>query len=290
MLEWDAVTLGYPSGIEVFRDFSLTIEDTTVLVGPTGAGKSTLLASLLGLVPLRAGRIRVAGRSVANHSGEARRKVSYLPQANWLPGDLTVREYLSELGRLDGLSAALAHRRAEEAAARVHLEEVLFRRLRYLSGGMKRRALLAGTLLKPAEWLLVDQPTAGLDPEEQLTVLTLLQEERRRRGVLMVTQLIEEAWALPDRIVILDRGRKVAATSWAALAAAADGHVFALPDRHPGPEFALWKPLPDRAGIKVLADAPPPGSSPVPPVAEDGYFWLLFTGSSETLGGGHDRA
>jgi ABC-2 type transport system ATP-binding protein len=271
------VSLGYPSGIEVFRDFSLTIDDTTVLVGPTGAGKSTLLASLIGLIPPKAGRIRVAGAWVTPHADDARRRVSYLPQANWLPRDLTVREYLYELGRLDGLSAALAGRRAEEMAARVHLEHVLSRRLRHLSGGMQRRALLAGALLKPAEWLLVDQPTAGLDPEEQLTVLTLLQEERRRRGVLMVTPLIEEAWALPDRLVILDAGRTVATTSWAELAESAEGHVFAMRDASPGDAYALWKPLPDGTGIKILADTPPPEAEVLAPTAEDGYFWLLIT-------------
>lgn len=276
MLEWDGVTLGYSPAVEVFRDFSLAVEDTTVLVGPTGAGKSTLLASVLGIVPPLAGRIRVAGRSVAPGSGEARQRVSYLPQANWLPGELTVREYLRELGRLDGLSAPLADRRAEEVAARVHLDNAFSEHLRRLSGGMKRRALLAGALLKPADWLLVDHPTAGLDPEEQLTVLTLLQEERRRRGVLMVTPLIEEAWALPEHIVILADGRQVAKTSWPDLLTAADGHVFALPDGHDLKSFPLWEPLRDRTGVKVLAETQPTGSRPLRPDAEDGYFWLLL--------------
>ncbi|MCL4521289.1 MAG: ABC transporter ATP-binding protein [Firmicutes bacterium] len=284
MLEWSQCTIGYRENVPILDQFSLTCDDSAIIVGPSGVGKSTLLATMMGLVPYVKGHLRVGQREVNGLPQISRQYLSYLPAANLLPLDVTVEEYLTELARIDGLSWSSARRQALAMAARLHLAEVLTRRIRWLSGGMKRRTLLAAAVLKPAEWLMVDQATAGLDPEEQRTVLDLLQAETQSRGVLMVTQELDELAQFQKRVLILMDGNIIFDGSSEDLRDTARGHVFQRALDSTPPPFDFWQPLPNHTAIKVYQHSIPKGCQAIAPEVEDGYFWQIMT----TKGRDHD--
>lgn len=281
MLEWKSCQFGYERSHALFQDFSLTLEQSATVVGPSGSGKSTLLASIVGLVPFLDGSIRVGGRTVVGDPALSRRYVSYLSSANVMPVDLSVIEYLSDLGRIDGLTARRARQQAHTLLERLHLTEVFDRRLGRLSGGMKRRTLLAGCLLRPSEWLLVDEPTAGLDPEEQRTVLDLLRAESEQRGVLMVTHELTETQLFPDRMLLIQSARILFDGPPSQLRESAASHVFAGPSTElmhtaDGSLRTLWHPTADRDRVKVYASEAPAHGQALTATVEDGYFWQLL--------------
>lgn len=153
-----------------------------VLLGPTGVGKTTLLRVLAGQLAPLTGEVTVDGTAVVEAPLAARRRLGYVPQDIGLPHELTLHEYLTELPALDGVAAHArnAAAAAARAATAVHLDSVLHRRLRHFSGGMQRRALLAQALSRQPRVLLADEPTAGLDPEEQVAVAALLRSVAQR--------------------------------------------------------------------------------------------------------------
>lgn len=283
MLEWDQCTIGYQQNRPVFENFSLRLDESACLVGPAGCGKSTLLAAMMGFVPRVDGRLRVGNRQINGVWDMARQHLSYLPSTNVLPSDLTLGEYLTELARLDGLPWLSATRTAASMAERLNLTEVLGRPNRQLSLGMTRRALLAGCVLKPSEWLLVDHPTLGLDPEERRTVIDLLHSEASRRGVLMTTLHLDDVNDFGKHAVIIKGSQVVFSGSPPALQERARGHVFRVPlsliDKE---RLGCWQPLPEANALKVYRQDAQPGYQELLPSLDDGYLWTLFSSSEDT--------
>lgn len=162
-----------------------------LVLGPTGAGKSTLLRVMASLLRPARGSVIISGHDAAKAPLQTRAAIGYAPQAIGLPGEFTLREYLSELLRLEGAAPIEVDARCQEAARSVHLEAFLDRRLARFSGGMKRRALLAQAVLRRSPILLVDEPLSGLDPEEQSTVLELLRAKvDQGHTVLVATHIM----------------------------------------------------------------------------------------------------
>jgi ABC-2 type transport system ATP-binding protein len=149
---------------------------------------------------------------------------------------------------------------------------------------MKRRTLLAGALLKPAQWLLIDEPTRGLDPEEQQTVMDLLQQESTQRGLIVVTQRLEEAEILQKRVVLVDSGHIRFDGTPEALAAQARDHVFRVSSELPVADFSLWQPLVQPFGAKVYHAQSVEGGQALVPTLEDGYFWTLLADEERAQG------
>jgi ABC-2 type transport system ATP-binding protein len=253
----------------------------TVLLGPAGAGKTTLLEVLLGRLVPEEGEAVVAGCDPVRAPLGVRARVGYAPQAVGLPAHLTLREYLEELLALDGVPARLRRRRADEVAASVHLAEVLGRRLGRMSGGMRRRALLAQALLRDPQVLLVDEPTAGLDPVEQVAVRELLRELSRRAAVLVATHFAADAEALPGQVAVLAAGRVVRRGTTAAFRREAEGRTWWVPaeaarvlDGVPG---CVVLPSPRRGELRVVGTLPRSvRGEPAPPRLEDAYFLALL--------------
>lgn len=282
MLEWDQCTIGYQQNRPVFENFSLRLDDSACLIGPAGCGKSTLLAAMMGFVPRVDGHLRVGNRQINGFWDLARQHLSYLPPTNVLPLHLTLGEYLTELARLDGLPWLSATRTAASMAERLKLTEVLGRPNRQLSFGMKRRALLAGCLLKPSEWLLVDHATLGLDPEERRTVIDLLHREASHRGVLMTTLHLDDIHDFGKHVVILRGSQVIFGGSTAALQERARGHVFRVPPSLVDQErLDGWQPLPEVNALKVFRQDAQPGYQELLPSLEDGYLWTLFASSED---------
>jgi iron complex transport system ATP-binding protein len=180
------------------------------VVGTNGAGKTTLLRAALGLVPLEAGKVELAGRPLDRLSDAARaRLAAYLPQERHVGWNMSALR-IAALGAVE-LPPQAAERVAGAALLRVGLHEVRQRGVLDLSGGERARVLLARLLVTGAPLLLADEPIAGLDPDAQLLAMELLREETRR-GAAVVLTLHDLALAARfcDRLVVLHHGRVVA--------------------------------------------------------------------------------
>lgn len=252
------------------------------VLGPHGSGKSTLLGVIASRVAPTSGSARVEGVDVAADPLAVRALVGYVPQAVVVPGELTLSEYLLELARLDGLGAQ-ARDRAEAAVAAVHLGDAADRRLGAFSGGMKRRALLAQALMKDPAVLVVETPTAGLDPYEQLMTLDLLRTLAEDRPVLLSTTVVDEVLALGGQVAVMDRGRLIRRLPARELALMARGLVWELPWSFRSRLDGLVFPGPRPDTVAVLADASPHQvARPVEPTPEYGYLVLLWNSRRES--------
>ena len=199
--------------------------ERVALLGPNGAGKSTLLAVLATLHPPGAGSARVAGIDVARDPYAVRRRIGVVFQGPSLDRRLSVEENLSLLGRLYGLSGAELGRGVSDALGRVELGDRRRDRVSTLSGGLARRLEIARALLARPELLLLDEPTAGLDPAARAEVWEAI--EALPAAVLFATHQGEEA-DRAHRVLILDQGRVVTEGEPAALKAGVGGDVLVV--------------------------------------------------------------
>ncbi|HXS53315.1 MAG TPA: ATP-binding cassette domain-containing protein [Usitatibacter sp.] len=193
------------------------------LLGPNGAGKTTTLRMLLGLTPPDAGSITLLGHEVPRDAREARRRVGVVPQIDNLDPDFSVRENLTVYARYFGYSAGEAARRVRPLLEFSALEAREASRIEELSGGMKRRLVLARALVNDPDLLFLDEPTTGLDPQARHLMWEKLRTLLREgKTILLTTHFMDEAERLCDRIQIIDGGRKLAEGSPASLIA---GHI-----------------------------------------------------------------
>jgi ABC-type multidrug transport system ATPase subunit len=187
----------------------LTIEEGVfALLGPNGAGKSTLMSILATLQDPTSGTARVGGYDVRKQKHEVRKLLGYLPQDFGLYPSLTTYETLDYMAILYNISnEAERKQRIESAMAKVNLTNLRDRPVGTLSGGMKQRVALAQAFLHTPKLLIVDEPTAGLDPEERIRVRSLLAELGGGGVIILSTHLIEDVEAVADKVAVLHRGR-----------------------------------------------------------------------------------
>ena len=212
-------------GREVVAGLDLALErgECFGLLGPNGAGKTTTLRMLLGLTPPDAGSITLLDRPVPGEAREARLRVGVVPQIDNLDPDFSVRENLLVYARYFGYSAAEAAARVPDLLAFAALEARADSRIDELSGGMKRRLVLARALVNDPDLLFLDEPTTGLDPQARHLMWEKLRALLREgKTILLTTHFMDEAERLCDRIQIIDAGRRLAEGSPQALIA---GHI-----------------------------------------------------------------
>src|SRR4051794_34943845 len=203
----------YPTGVEALRRVSLEIEDGEFfgLLGPNGAGKSTLIHCTTGLAQPTAGSIRVFGHDAVDHYEQARLAVGLAPQDINLDWFLTVEETLDYHGGYFGMPKRERKERSKELLEAFSLTDKRDERTRTLSGGMKRRLILARALMHRPRLLILDEPTAGVDVELRLELWHYV---RRINGegttVLLTTHYLEEAEQLCSRIAFINDGEIVA--------------------------------------------------------------------------------
>jgi daunorubicin resistance ABC transporter ATP-binding subunit len=211
-----------------FGDFTavdgldLRVDAGTVvsLLGPNGAGKTTTVRMLATLSRPDSGYARIAGYDTVTQADEVRRLISLTGQFAALDKNLTARENLILMARLRGRRAADARRVTDELIERFAITEVRDRLVKKLSGGERRRVDLAASLLDRPQLVVLDEPTTGLDPRSRQVVWSTIRElVAEGITVLLTTQYLEEADALADRVVLIDRGREIAAGSPAQLRA-----------------------------------------------------------------------
>jgi ABC-2 type transport system ATP-binding protein len=191
------------------------------LLGPNGAGKSTLLKILLGLVQPTSGTGRVLGQSIGRKSGELRRIIGYMPEADALIPGLAGAEYVALAGELYGMPRKVALRRAHEILSYLDLEDARYRRLEEYSTGMKQRLKLAQALVCDPPLLLLDEPTSGLDPAGRETMLELLHVLGGNHGksLIVSTHMLGDVERVCETVVILHQGTVLCQNSVAELRA-----------------------------------------------------------------------
>jgi len=176
-------------------------------LGPNGAGKTTTMRMIQCVSPKTEGSLRVFGMEVEGHEVEIKRQIGVVPQENNLDPDFTVYKNLAVYARYFDLPRAEAEATIEELLAFVELSEKRDTPIEKLSGGMKRRLILARALVNRPRLLILDEPTVGLDPQARHLIWERLREIRNRGNtIVLTTHYLEEAERLCDRLVIMDRG------------------------------------------------------------------------------------
>jgi ABC-2 type transport system ATP-binding protein len=221
-LHIEDLTKRYPTGVEALRSVSLEVETGVFfgLLGPNGAGKSTLIHCTTGLAQPTSGSIRVFGHDAINDYGPARQAVGLAPQELNLDWFLTVEETLDYHAGYFGMPKHERRERAAELLETFSLQEKRNERTRTLSGGMKRRLILARALMHRPRLLILDEPTAGVDIELRLELWHYVRRiNQEGTTILLTTHYLEEAEQLCDEIAFINQGEIVAQGSTAELAA-----------------------------------------------------------------------
>ena len=211
------------------RDISLCCGPGMLgLIGPNGAGKTTLMRIIATLLPPTSGHVYWENQGRRADGPAIRRVLGYLPQSFGLYPEFTARQLLRYLAELKGLPSRLAQHRADEVLELVNLEGDADRRLHGYSGGMQRRVGIAQALLNDPELLIVDEPTAGLDPAERVRFRTLLASLTTDRLVILSTHIIGDVEAVANRLLVLREGQLVVDTTPEELLARATGQVWSV--------------------------------------------------------------
>ena len=201
-------------------------------LGPNGAGKSTTMKLITGYLAPDEGEISVHGQPVSPDHIESRRHIGYLPEHNPLYLEMYVREYLRYVATIYALPSPAS--RVEEVIRLTGLQPESHKIIRMLSKGYRQRVGLAQAMLHDPDVLILDEPTAGLDPNQLIEIRELIKSLGREKTILLSTHIMQEVQALCDRVIIIDRGRIVADGPIATLAQQSKG-AYSVTVRFSGP-------------------------------------------------------
>jgi ABC-2 type transport system ATP-binding protein len=246
----------------------------TGLLGPNGAGKTTLLRVLATVLAPQEGTVRLLGRDPSDDGQrrEIRRRLGYLPQDAGMARSFTAFELVDYVAVLKEMTdRRTRHDEVRRVLALVDLADVSGKKVRALSGGMKRRLGLAQALLGDPDLLVLDEPTVGLDPEQRLRFRDLVSRAGEGRAVVLSTHQVEDVAALCEQVVVVDRGRALFAGSVQELVGRAVGCVWVDDARDPS-ALASWRL---GTGAYHHVGTAPVGARLVDPSLEDAYLLLL---------------
>jgi ABC-type multidrug transport system ATPase subunit len=282
-LSIENVSKRYGGGNWALRNFTLELQPGVLgLLGPNGAGKTTLMSILATITRVTEGHVVWNGTDLAANPDALRATLGYLPQDFGVYPNLNAVEFLEYLAAVKGLDATASKRRIDELLNLVNLTDVRKRPLGGYSGGMKQRVGIAQALLNDPQLLIVDEPTAGLDPEERVRFRNLLSELSGERIVILSTHIVSDVEATATDIALISQGTLVAHASPEALLRKVEGKVWEWVLPSAGLNAARQRYLisntarrSDGVHARVLGDAPPNSAQPVTPNLEDAYLYCL---------------
>ena len=280
----DSVGKRYGRSVQALSDFSLTLRPGVLgLLGPNGAGKSTLMRILATVTRPTAGRATWNGVDLVRDPDQVRRVLGYLPQDFGVYPNLSALEFLEYLAAAKGLDARASRQRIAALLELVNLTDAARRPLGGYSGGMRQRVGIAQALLNDPELLIVDEPTAGLDPEERMRFRNLLSELSGERIVILSTHIVSDVEAVATRIALIAHGRLVAHDTPEALLREAQGRAWewVIPSEHLAAVKSAHRVSStlrrsDGVHVRIVSErSPGPGATPAEVTLEDAYLWHI---------------
>jgi ABC-2 type transport system ATP-binding protein len=289
MIKINALSKTYGSGnksVQALNGLDLVIgQGMFGLLGPNGAGKTTLMRILAGIVNATSGSVNVGGYDINTEAGkmDVKKMLGYLPQELGMYPELTAAQFVDYMAILKGIDNSTERReRVENVLNMVGLSDNSNRKIKGFSGGMKRRVGIAQALVNDPKLLIVDEPTAGLDPEERIRFRNLLVNLASNRTVLLSTHIVEDIGQTCRDLAVIARGQVIFRGSPTELTQAAAGHVWALtsgamekPDH--GLTIVSMLHLAEGTQYRMVGESASdyPNAQPVQPGLEDGYVWLM---------------
>lgn len=278
-IEISKLSMIYPSGKIALREISLQLNTPNLigLLGPNGAGKSTLMNLLVaGLLPTE-GMILVEGKPLIKQEQWLKSRLGYLPQSFGLFDELTVWQFLDYMAALKGIHNSKAA--ISTAIQHTNLEGKQNARIRTLSGGQRQRVGIAQAILGNPQFLVLDEPTVGLDPEERISFRNLFSEMAQDRLVVLSTHIIEDVQAVCSQLIVIDQGCIRFIGTPADLIAKAVGHVGIFYEHDQRQEMGLHVTarINTAQGIacRAVAKRLPSFMEQVEPTLEDAYLYLI---------------
>lgn len=196
------------------------------LLGVNGAGKTTLMRMLCTLLTPSSGQILYDGEDIFTMDSKYRNLIGYLPQDFGFYPDFTIKDYLMYIASLKGIRPAVAKRRTKELIAKVGLSKAENRKMKKLSGGMKRRVGIAQAMMNEPRILILDEPTAGLDPNERIRFRNLISEIAEEKIVLLSTHIVSDVEYIANQIYLMKDGKISYSGTSAALVAGMKEHTW----------------------------------------------------------------
>ena len=285
----------YRGNVHALDHLDLTIPHGMFgLLGPNGAGKTTLMRTLAGILQPTNGIIRVGTYEATTQSGRnaIQQILGYLPQDLGVYPDLNAREFLDYIAILKGLhERKKRQKRVEELLDMVSLSQVANRKLKTYSGGMKRRVGIAQALLNDPLFLIVDEPTAGLDPEERIRFRNLLSDLAGDRTVLLSTHIVEDIAQTCQNLAMMKSGKVIFQGTISQMLQETQGKVWLVRTQGPKPAgdctvvstLNMGSTMQYRVVGELASQAE---ANPVEPGLEDSYVWFMHrhtVGREETI-------
>ena len=253
------------------------------LLGENGAGKTTLMRMLCAILEATAGEVFLDGKEITALGADYRDILGYLPQDFGYYPNYTAKEFLLYMAALKGIPRDMAKKRAQELLEVVGLSEVAAKKIKTFSGGMKQRVGIAQALLNQPKLLILDEPTAGLDPKERVRFRNLISDYAAGRIVILSTHIVSDIEAIADEVLLMRKGKLVSQGTVPALTKEADGKVWALPGSPQ--EAQVWQEKAaganlrhekDMVVLRILADdKPAEGAVLCEATLEDLYLYSM---------------
>lgn len=266
------------------ENLNLTIENGVYgLLGVNGAGKTTLMRMICTLLPPTSGQILCDGKDIFKMEGEYRNLLGYLPQEFGLYPDFTVKDYLLYIASLKGIRPMAAGKRVKDLLAQVGLTKSANKKMKKLSGGMKRRAGIAQAMLNNPKILILDEPTAGLDPTERVRFRNLISELSEDRIVILSTHIVSDVEYIANEIWLMKDGQIMQQGNLDQTIASMREKVYACEVSQADAtkmmkEFKVSNMKAERGmvNLRIIASEPPiAGASVVEPTLEDVFLYYF---------------
>lgn len=253
------------------------------LLGPNGAGKTTLMRVMADLLVPSTGRVLLDGQDISVMGAAFRKKLGYLPQDFGVYPNFTAEQFLLYIARLKGLSKFEAKQQTDKLLRLVGLEDKSRKKLKGFSGGQRQRVGIAQALLGDPEILILDEPTAGLDPEERIRFRGIISNLSQQKTVLLSTHIVSDLEAVANEVILLQKGNVLAVKKPHELLKQLNGHVWiiSVPTSEEivlTNEYACSNVMhtDGRSVIRVLSERKPhPGATLIAPNMEDMYLYYF---------------